>query len=148
MDNQKIIYRSTYPHDAHMVKTYLQSEGIHSVIIDELTAQVNNFYSNAIGGVKLLVNENDYSAGINVLQKGGYISDGNEQENIPVETVYLTASTNKKACPFCHSENIGRKKELNIVAVIVYVILSILFPIFKRNYKCFDCNKEWKYVKK
>ena len=38
----------TYPHEAHLAKNYLESEGIETEIRDELTAQVNNFYSNAI----------------------------------------------------------------------------------------------------
>ncbi len=148
MENQKIVLTSTYPQDAHMAKAYLESEGIECMINDELTAQVNNFYSNAIGGVKLSVKERDYNEGISILQKGGYISDSNQQEETPVEIVYLTENTDKTKCPYCHSENIGRKKQLNIVAVIVYFLMSILFPIFKKSYKCFDCNKEWKYLKK
>jgi len=44
----------TYPHEAHLAKGRLESEGIEVQITDELTVQAYNLYSNAIGGVKLM----------------------------------------------------------------------------------------------
>ncbi|MFR9164915.1 MAG: putative signal transducing protein [Clostridium baratii] len=45
----------TYPHEAHLAKSLLEASNIEVFIKDEFTIQVNNFYSNAIGGVKILV---------------------------------------------------------------------------------------------
>jgi len=51
------------PHEAHLAKTYLENEGIEVFLKDELTTQIYNFYSNAIGGVKLQVRpENELRA--------------------------------------------------------------------------------------
>ncbi len=147
MENWKTILTFTYPHEAHMAKGYLESEGIKTIIRDEMTAQVNNFYSNAIGGVKLQVKESDYENGLLKLQKGGYINSDDKKDEINIEIVHLDKTINKKRCPFCQSENISKKKEPNILTVIVYFIFSIIFPIFKRSYICFDCNKAWKYKK-
>ena len=36
-----------YPHEAHLAKGKLDAHGIESIILDELTIQTNNFYSNA-----------------------------------------------------------------------------------------------------
>jgi hypothetical protein len=44
-----------YPHEAHLAMGKLDAHGIESSLQDELTIQINNFYSNAIGGVKLHV---------------------------------------------------------------------------------------------
>jgi len=33
----------TLPHEAHFAKSVLESEGINTIIQNELTAQVNNF---------------------------------------------------------------------------------------------------------
>lgn len=116
------------------------------MIKDELTAQVNNFYSNAIGGVKLQVRESDFENGLAILKKSGYINDENTEE-VAIEIIPFDNTTNKKICPFCQSDNIGKRKEPNILTVIVYFILSVISPIFKKSYICFDCDKVWKFSK-
>ena len=136
----------TYPHEAHIAISYLESEGLDTIIKDELTTQVDNFYSNAIGGVKILVRETDYEMGINLLKKGGYISSSVD-DDVAVETIVIDANTNKHVCPYCNSKEIGKNKEANLLTVFVYLILGTIFPIFKSSYKCFDCEKKWKYVK-
>lgn len=146
MNNLKTLITFTFPQDAHLAKGYLESEGVETHIKDELTAQVNNFYSNAIGGVKLQVNENAYENGIRILQKGGYINSGDTKDETNIEIVSLDRSTNKKICPFCKSNNIGKKKEPNIFTIIL-LFFSIVFPIFTRSYICYDCHKTWKYKK-
>lgn len=145
MDNLRTLIAFTLPQDAHLAKGFLASEGIETIIKDELTAQVNNFYSNAIGGVKLQVKESDYENGLLILKKGGYIHSEITEET-KIEIVRLDKTTNKKICPFCQSNNIGKKKEPNILTVIIYFIFSFILPIFKRSYICFDCNKAWKFT--
>ena len=133
----------TYPHEAHMAANYLESEGVLTTIQDELTVQVDNFYSNAIGGVKLLVNQDDYQIGQALLIKGGYIQPQAKIE--PPEIVPFTATTNIKECPFCHSKNIGINRTPHIVSIILMFIMHALFPFFKKRYYCFECEKTWKY---
>ena len=64
----------TYPHEAQLAKAKLESEGIETIINDELTAQVNNFYSNAIGGVKLLVRDKDLEEATKLMTEGGFLN--------------------------------------------------------------------------
>ncbi|MBN2682101.1 MAG: DUF2007 domain-containing protein [Bacteroidales bacterium] len=148
MANWQILSRFVYPHDAHMAKGFLESEGIQVILKDELTTQVNNFYSNAIGGVKILVRDVDIERGIEVLKAGGFINTDSEDLANQIEIVELTRNTDINFCPFCKSKNIGRKKEPNILTIVVFFILGAFFPIFKKSYKCFDCNKAWKFQKK
>lgn len=136
------------PHEAHLVCGFLESEGIETNILDEFTVQVHNFYSNAIGGVKIQVMEADLEKGVKILEKGGYIIPDASQPKRKIELVDLKLHPDKSTCPFCTSDNVGRKREPNMVAIFLYIILSIVFPIFKRNYQCFDCGKEWKYKAK
>lgn len=145
MENWRIIITFTYPHEAHMAKTLLESEGIKTIIQDELTAQVNNFYSNAIGGVKVLVSENDYDRGIEILIKGGYIDSSDIKKK--TELIIENETIDKSVCPFCNSKNIRKKREPDILTIIIYFLLGAIFPIFKRTFICYDCHKEWKYVK-
>lgn len=146
MENWQTVITFTQPHEAHMAKSVLESEGIETLIQDEFVAQVHNFYSNAIGGVKLKIKDHDLEKGISVLQRGGYIKPENEEKR-NIEYVPLSSTINKSICPFCQSDNIGRKNVVNILTVILYFLLGALFPIFKRSHVCYDCNKLWKLVK-
>ncbi len=141
------LHTFVYPHEAQMVKAYLESEGIETEIRDEMTVNANPFYSNAIGGVKLLVNEEDYIRGIEVLKKGGYIKDSGIVEK-KIELVYIEKGINQKICPFCKSENISIKREPSIwtILMIFVFLFNAVFPVFfKKSIKCYDCGKEWKF---
>jgi len=132
MENWKIILTFTHPHEAHIAKTYLESEGIETMIQDELTVQVNSFYSDAIGGVKLLVRESNFEKGVEVLKKGGYINiDADETK---IEFVTEGKSTDKRFCPFCKSQNIGKKKNPDPLAAIIFSVLALFSPIFRKAY--------------
>ena len=62
-----------YPQDAYLAKALLEAEGIEVFLQDELTTQVFNFYSNALGGVKMLVPSSDADKAIALLKEGGYL---------------------------------------------------------------------------
>jgi len=110
-----------------------------------LKTQVNNLYSNAIGGVKVMVRAEDYENAQLILKKGRYINPEKPQK---IEIVFLTSTTDKKRCPFCHSENIGKKKNPDVITLIISLMLNVIFPIFRRTDMCFDCGKEWIYKRK
>lgn len=135
----------TLPTEAHMIQGYLASEGIENILKDELTTQVNNFYSNALGGVKVMVREDEYETALQLLEKGGYLHPDKLEK---VEVVYHTQETNTKECPFCHSEHIGKKKIPDLLMALVSFLFGLIFPIFRRVNHCYDCGKEWIYKRK
>jgi hypothetical protein len=47
----------SFPHEAHLAKVRLDAFGIPSFIADEHTINMQWFYSNALGGVRLQVPE-------------------------------------------------------------------------------------------
>ena len=49
----------TVPEDAHLFRTFLESRGIESFVLDEHFVQLFWHYSNAVGGVRVAVNEDD-----------------------------------------------------------------------------------------
>jgi len=154
MEIWPILMTFTYSHEAYLVKGYLESNGIETIINDELTAQVASMYSNAIGGVKLRVSESDYDQGIQLLKDGGYLTEENCKNENKVEIVELNKATSKKICPFCGSDNIVINSKPGILTTIVLAIINMavmigtIYPRFKTSFKCFDCGKEWKYKKK
>ncbi|NLT02614.1 MAG: DUF2007 domain-containing protein [Bacteroidales bacterium] len=145
MTTLKEVIAMSMPTEAHMVQGYLASEGIESVLKDENITQIQPFYSNAVGGVKLLVREEDVEVALQVLEKGGYLHPEKVEK---VEVVYRTKETDEKHCPFCQSENVGKKKVPDVLMLLVSVVFGAIFPVFRRVNKCFDCGKEWVYRKK
>src|SRR5687768_12268092 len=77
--------------NAHIVFGRLQEEGINCWLKDENTATINPILSNAIGGIKLMVAENDLQKAIQLLEQF------NEDRKVKI------------TCPRCGSNNkIGR----------------------------------------
>lgn len=128
-----------------MAKAYLASAGINTLIRDEMVTQTYSLYSNALGGVKLLVADADLAEGRRLLIEGGYLlSDDAEKE----EHWMWVKKTDDTHCPFCHSDNIAKMRNVSIAAVILYFLLGVLFPLFRPVVKCYDCGKAWKWRKK
>jgi hypothetical protein len=65
----------TYPQDAFIIKGRLEADGIECFLKDEMTVQVDNFYTNALGGVKLQVREGDRERAEELLTEAGYLHE-------------------------------------------------------------------------
>ncbi len=75
MDKLVTIATFTYPSEVVVIKGRLESEGIECFVKDEITAQVHNFISNAIGGVKLQVRQSDAIRATEILKEAGYLDE-------------------------------------------------------------------------
>lgn len=64
-----------YAQDAYLAKALLESEGIEVFLKDEVSSQVFSLFSNIIGGIKLLVPENEAERAFQILKEGGYIKE-------------------------------------------------------------------------
>jgi hypothetical protein len=152
MENWIEIISFTLPQDAYLIKGRLESEGIDIILKDELTTQVYNFYSNAIGGVKLLVKECDFEKAHAILVESKYIKIEELKPNkfltdFDRYSQRLMDKTNLQ-CPFCKSENVTIKKQAGYVVMFSFLLLGFPIPIFKKRYHCFDCDKNWKSMNK
>ena len=58
---EKLVTITTFhfPHEAHLVRTRLESEEIEAFVADEHTARIMPFFGPAIGWIKLQVRESD-----------------------------------------------------------------------------------------
>ena len=65
----------TYPADVIAPKGKLESEGIEVFVKDQLTVQVHNFYSNAIGGIRLQVPAEDFERAKTILLENGLLEE-------------------------------------------------------------------------
>ncbi len=81
MDKFITIITTQYPHEAHMIKSKLESEGVSVFLKDELTVQSHNFISNAIGGVKVQIRSSDLLVAQSIFQDIGL--QGTHEEDEP-----------------------------------------------------------------
>jgi len=141
MEGWTEIISFTYPHEAHLAKALLEASGIDVIIKDEFTVQVNNFYSNAIGGVKIIVEEGKAEEALFLLEEAGHIEKNQPKEKEKIETF---SEEYKSTCPYCESTNIIRKSRAGYIYMLSILLLGFPFPFLKRRYYCYDCSKEWK----
>lgn len=70
MNSWKIVFSTNNPFEVNLAKTYLESEGIKTIIQNELAAQI---YASVIDKPKLLVREEDLEKARKILIEADYI---------------------------------------------------------------------------
>jgi len=113
-DNLITVMTFSYPHELAIIRARLESEGIECFVQDELTTQINPFYSNAIGGVKLQVKESDVPIAIEILKDGGFFIEDNSPESKFVTNLDKYTSR----LPFL------KRVRLEIRLIVIFVILT------------------------
>ena len=104
----------------------LNAEGIDSFIPDQHTVLTNAMYGNAIGGLRVQVNAQDYERAKEILQ--GMIPP---------------AAKGMFICPACNSDSISFEKYSRRVA---FLMLFLGIPLLwrKRQFSCNACGHKWK----
>jgi predicted RNA-binding Zn-ribbon protein involved in translation (DUF1610 family) len=141
----------TYPHEAAILKSRLQSEGIQYFSKDENTLQVQPFYSNGIGGVKIQVLESDIMKANKIVQE--YYANTNnasapeipEEEYMQVSNKPYSVKGDDIVCPVCGSDDVYRDKTPRRITLIAILLLGIPLLIPPgRKYHCFNCGHNFK----
>ena len=128
--SDKIICYATYNDltNAYMVKNILEENEIFSFIENENITTANPLLSNAVGGIRLMVNENDVERITSILNENNPIEIGDE-ESIEEESEVTDETTDDILCPKCTSSNTWKE--------------TIGFIFSKTKYHCYDCGNEW-----
>jgi hypothetical protein len=119
--------------EAELAKGKLKSAGISSFIADENIVRMDWFYSNAIGGLRLLVEPEDEEA-------AGAILDEPIPEQIVEEDSGLTYT--QPHCPRCGSLDVSFETFDRAISYSL-MFLNVPFPVRKHNWKCQQCAAEW-----
>lgn len=134
----KLITARTFdnPIDAHLLKSKLEDEGITCFLQDEHTITIDPLVSNAIGGIKLKIKEEDIEK-VKIIFK--------KLDDIP----YTDNDNNIAKCPKCNStELIAGYNSMKGFSQILSALISLLLMIYpihlKRLYKCKKCGTEFK----
>ncbi len=142
--NLVTIAKFTYPHEAAILKSRLEAVGISCFLKDENTLQVQPFYSNTIGGVKLQVLDTDVIRAKKIVEDY-YINTHNSNPPEIPEEEYMHDETKDHpgeiVCPVCGSDDVAKDKTPSRFGLITLLLLCIplIFPP-KKKYHCFNCG--------
>lgn len=112
---------------ANIILGRLRDEGINCYLKDEYTVTIDPILSNAIGGIKLIVNDTDVNAAVNLLDQ--------------FEAEYLKTVQ----CPNCGGNNIiliSKPGAGNIITAILTWLFSSYAIAPDKIYQCQDCSYE------
>lgn len=118
--------------EAMLAKGKLESEGVESYLADDNTVRMDWFWSNLLGGVKLLVSPDDAEAATRILA-----------EPIPEEIDFEgKAEYRQPRCPSCQSLDVNFEQ---LYKPLAYGSLFVNFPIplRRRGWICQTCRHTW-----
>ena len=119
--------------EAQLARTILESANMPCFLADENTVRMDWFYSNAIGGIKLWVNEEDAEAATALL-------DAEIPSEFAVEGV---GEYTQPSCPRCKSLDISYEdldKRTTFAALFAF---KFPIPFKRRRWNCNACGHEW-----
>lgn len=156
MDNEYLpsdhfvtIQTFSYPHEVAIIQAHLEAEGIECFIKDGLTLQVQPFYSNAIGGVKLQVKESDVERALDIMKASGYLSQDSAESKEAYTVVETTGSEDPRTgirCPRCGSDEVSKPKLSQAAFAIGVLLLGFPLPFMSKTCHCFNCGHDFKKV--
>jgi DNA-directed RNA polymerase subunit RPC12/RpoP len=121
------IYDNYIP--AHIAMGRLEEEGITCWLKDENTVTMNAAWTQAVGGIKLMVAETDFT------KASGLLKELEDQHKVAI------------VCPKCGSHNIEiistPRKAVNWISVLLgFLFVNYAMPVETVNH-CFDCSHEF-----
>ncbi len=132
MNNYVLLNTFTDSIDAYLLRTKLELEGVGCEVQDDMLTNAFGFYSNAIGGVKVYVHEDDFEIAYNLVytEEGKYVL--NKEDN--------SESKDSVTCPKCGSINLTKPNYKRITAFLL-LFVGIPYPKTNRKWRCSDCKE-------
>lgn len=118
-----IIATFTKVEEAHLAVSKLEGSGVDAWLRDEATASLYWLYSNAIGGVKVEVAEEDVERAREIL-------------DLPKETSLLLK------CPGCGSER-ANLRQMSLFSALALLFLNFIVPSRRQRVDCLDCGQSF-----
>jgi hypothetical protein len=140
--SQLVVVRAfSHPHEAHLACSALQAAGIHATLADDHIVAAAWLYSNAVGGVKVLVPAEDAAAAQEVLDTPAAIDADPGAGGGDAPAFEATS------CPRCGSHNVGSVTPGRRLLFLSWLVIGIpVFPVMRRT-KCRDCGHQLQVVR-
>ena len=131
------------PLEANLIRSKLLSEDIECILLNENIISVQPFYSNAVGGIKLQVHEDD-------AERARKIIDDANKPNLHV--VYKDKTIRPKKnnhphnvlCPECSSSDVYFERLSNAELILCILFLGIPYFFISGTYNCYNCGHKWR----
>ena len=126
MQNLVTIWSFPYQHQMLIIRGRLEAEGIETFVQDELTIQIDPLYSNALGGIKLMVQQQDAERANEILAESGYVR---KEEGLERELQARLYAYSEKL-PFV-GELKFETRMLVVVPLVILLLTTALFLLLK-----------------
>jgi ribosomal protein S27AE len=117
-----------YPVEAHLAKSKLESEGIEVYVADENIVAINWLYSNAVGGVKVQVREDEADRARALLQ-----APQPERRRGAGKIALLP-------CPKCGSAGVSLERQGRVLEVVWLVLFFLPIARPRHRWRCAKCG--------
>jgi cytochrome bd-type quinol oxidase subunit 1 len=114
------IYSVSFPDSPAIIKARLDSEGIECFTQNETTIQVDPLISNAVGGIKIQVKEQDAQQALEILYSEGYL----RREDMEKPETYSGLQRFADKLPFLRQQ--PYELRLGVFMVVLIVVFSSL----------------------
>lgn len=125
-----VVQSFSFPYEAQIAKTQLEAAGIPARIENEHTINMDWLYSNALGGVRLLVLESDLEEARTLLAQD-FSKELQQQFGL------------SENCPNFDSSDIQPYTEGKRPAYLVFLLLGFPLFFYKNGMKCQRCQYFW-----
>lgn len=125
-DDLVTVGQYTMPQDAHLARVELESHGIDAFVRDEFIIVADPLYSNAIGGVRLDVPEEDAERAREILG------------------AHEPPSRLQAICPKCGSREVERKGPPLLPLVLAMLVNWLFALFFSIKFRCRSCGHMFK----
>jgi len=118
--------------EALLAKGSLVSAGIDCALVDDNIVRMDWFWSNLMGGVKLVVDANEAHAAEDLLNEA-------IPEHLDVSGI---GDFEQPHCPRCGSLDVN-SRESDPAAYVVAWVLNLPIPFHRKAWRCHGCYAEW-----
>ncbi|MFK5923924.1 MAG: DUF2007 domain-containing protein [Verrucomicrobiota bacterium] len=126
------VARFSTTEEAHLFRLRLAAGGVEAFILDEYMVQMDWLISNAIGGVRVQIAEDDLELCQQIVQEEPCDPEAN-----------ITAK-----CPFCESEDTQKESFTRRLSFLSMFIIGCPLPVAKNYYICQKCERSWNESKR
>ncbi|WP_026958774.1 DUF2007 domain-containing protein [Aliagarivorans taiwanensis] len=136
MSQLVVVARFSFPHEAHIARSMLESEGVPAFVADEHTVNMQWLYSNAIGGVRLLAPTEHAKRAIELLQQ--------DHSDALCEVLAEEYPDTAEVCPDCGAIEIEPYTQGKKAAFVVFLLLGFPLFFYKHGLRCRRCGCFWR----
>ena len=117
------------PEEAHLFRMHLEAAGIPAFVQDEHLVQMDWFYSNAIGGVRVQIADEDVPAAQEFLAA--------DREQKPLDAVDVL-------CPVCGSAETRPDERPRRLAFLSMLLFSFPLLLSRHRWRCNACGRSFR----